>query len=105
VEGVFDDILAAPDRWVEIQPLPAAERRALRQRFVDDVLDPHAKLRLAEALAGVRSLSRFEAALRLVPGELDRWLAFRAQALDVVVRAWLSAVGVLPAAPTTLRPS
>jgi hypothetical protein len=62
VEGVFDDILAAPDRWVEIQPLPAAERRELRTRFVDqEIGDPHLRLRLFETLAGAHPLVRFEA--------------------------------------------
>jgi hypothetical protein len=96
VEGVFDDILAAPDRWVEIQPLSLAERRELRQRFVEEVTDPHLRLRLSEALAGERALARFEAVLREGAALLDAWLAFRAQALASLVRAWLSAVGVEP---------
>ena len=95
VEGVFDDILAAPDRWVEIQPLPLAERRQLRQRFIDERADDaHLRLRLLDALAGERPFPRFEAVLRDAPQALDGWLAFRAQALAIVARAWLSAIDV-----------
>jgi hypothetical protein len=97
VEGVFDDILAAPLRWVEIQPLPAAERRQLRWRFVDqEITDPHLRLRLFETLeaAGVQPLLRWEALLRDRAGLLDRWFEFRASALAPLVRAWLSALDI-----------
>jgi hypothetical protein len=99
VEGVFDDILATPLRWVEIQPLPLPERRELRARFVDqEITDPHLRLRLTEVLAGARPFTRFEALLR-ERGQLDRWLAFRAEALESLARAWLSALGVEPRGP------
>jgi hypothetical protein len=96
VEGVFDDILAAPDRWIEIRPLPAHERRQLRRLFLEEVADPHLKLRLTETLAGERAFARFEALLREGPGLLDRWVTFRARALGGLVRAWLSALDVDP---------
>jgi hypothetical protein len=105
VEGVFDDILAAPERWIEIQPMPRGERRVLRQRFVDErVDDPHLRLRLGEALAGERPFARFAAVLRDAPGMLDRWLDFRADALALVARTWLSALEVEPMPPSD-RPS
>jgi hypothetical protein len=94
VEGVFDDILAAPERWVEIQPLPLAERQALRRRFVEERMgDPHLRLRLADALAAERPFLAFEAVLRDAR-RIDEWLAFRAEALAVVAAAWLSAIKV-----------
>ena len=97
VEGVFDDIVAQPARWVEIHPLPMAERRALRERFVDDqVTDPHLRLRMFEALEGQRSFARFEAILRERSELLDRWLGFRARALAPLAQAWLSALGIAP---------
>jgi hypothetical protein len=98
VEGVFDDILAQPARWVEIQPLPARERRQLRRRFVEEEMnDPQLRLRLFEALDGPRPLSRFEAVLREQRPALDRWLSYRAEALAPLARAWLSALGIDPA--------
>lgn len=129
VEGVYDDIVNAPDRWVEVQPLPTSERRDLRQRFAEQLhdVDVQLRLRLADALelaAGPgatpadvrRSLARFEAVLResrdlpeeklFADGEtlLDRWLAFRAAALLPLARAWLSALGVTAApGPGTAR--
>jgi hypothetical protein len=106
VEGVFDDIVAAPDRWIEIQPLPGAERRRLRQRFVDERADdPQLRLRLGDALGGERPLARFEAVLRDTPGMLDRWLGFRAEALAIVARAWLSAIDVEPMGRSGRPPS
>jgi hypothetical protein len=95
VEGVFDDILTAPDRWVEIQPLPRAARHELRRRFVEEVTDPQLRLRLSEVLGGGRPLARFDALLREAPALLDRWLAYRADSLAPLARAWLSALGIM----------
>ena len=109
VEGVYDDIVTAPERWAEIRPLPAVERIGLRRRFVDEQIgDPHLRLRLFEALDGdgsgargaVRAFTRFDAILREHPGELDRWLAFRALALAPLARAWLSALDITCAGPS-----
>jgi hypothetical protein len=112
VEGVYDDIVNAPDRWVEVQALAPRERRDLRQRFADERLhDVHVQLRLRlfDALASGarpdarpadvrRSLAQFEAVLREGRDRdralLDEWLAFRAAALLPLARAWLSALGV-----------
>ena len=106
VEGVFDDIMAAPERWVEIQPLPLAERRELRRRFVDEeIMDAHLRLRLFEALESASSFTRFEAVLRDRSDLLDRWFEFRATELVTLVRTWLSALGVEPMTghgPTTV---
>jgi hypothetical protein len=97
VEGVFDDILAEPGRWVEILPLPMAERRGLRRRFVDEeVSDPHLRLRLFEALEGPRTFAPFETILRGDRATLDAWLSFRAAVLRPLARAWLSALAVEP---------
>jgi hypothetical protein len=97
VEGVFDDIVAAPERWVEIHPLRAADRQQLRRRFVDEeVTDPHLRLRLGEALGGERPFTRFEAVLRDRPGLIDRWLEFRGPALTSLIVTWLSALGIEP---------
>jgi Uncharacterised protein family (UPF0158) len=97
VEGVFDDILADRARWVEIVPLPLAERRSLRQRFVDDQMtDPHVRLRMFEALDGQRSFARFDAILREEAERLDAWLRFRALTLAPLAHAWLSALGIEP---------
>jgi hypothetical protein len=99
VEGVFDDIVGDPARWVEIQPLPQRERQELRRQFVDgEMTDPHLRQRLFEALAGPRPFTRFEAVLRERTELLDRWFDFRAQALAPLARAWLSALGVEPGA-------
>jgi hypothetical protein len=111
VEGVWDDIVNAPARWVEIQPLPPGERRDLRRRFADEQtgdLHVHLRLRLAEALelpedpgatpaAIRRALARFEAVVRESRDDLlDRWQVYRAAALLPLARAWLSALGVEP---------
>ena len=99
VEGVFDDIVTAPERWVEIQPLPAADRLELRRRFVDEEMnDPVLRLRLFEALdQRERPFSRFDALLR-EHGDavVDRWLAFRSARLAVLARTWLAALGIEP---------
>jgi hypothetical protein len=100
VEGVFDDILADPGRWVEILPLAAVQRLELRRQFVErEVSDPHLRLRLAEALQRDRPFTRFEAVLRDGPPLLERWLDFRAEALASLLRAWLSALAVEPGSP------
>jgi hypothetical protein len=97
VEGVFDDIVAEPARWVEIQPLPLPERRALRRRFVDEQMtDPHVRLRMFEALEGQRNFARFDAILREERERMDRWLRFRALTLLPLAHAWLSALGIEP---------
>jgi hypothetical protein len=96
VEGVYDDIVAAPDRWIEIRPLPLARRLELRRRFLDQVTDPHQRLQLGEALAGERPLARFDALLRRTPGLLDGWLSFRTAELAMMTRAWLSALAIEP---------
>jgi hypothetical protein len=96
-EGLFDDIVADPARWVEIQPLPRRERRQLRQHYVDrEIDDAHLRLRLFEALDGPHAFTRFEAVLRERTELLDRWFLFRADALAPLARAWLSALGVIP---------
>jgi hypothetical protein len=113
VEGVWDDVVGAPERWVEIVPLPLAERRQLRQRFAEEELADahvHLRLRLFDALAGDRPLARFAAVLREQdalpagpptspgpsppPALVDRWLAYRARSLAPLARAWLSALGI-----------
>jgi hypothetical protein len=97
VEGVFDDILASPQRWVEIQSLPKAERRELRWRFVDEtVTDPYARVRLFETLEGDGAFVRFEAILRSHGSLIDQWLQYRAATLRPTVRTWLSALGIVP---------
>jgi hypothetical protein len=94
-DGLFDDIAAAPHRWVEVQPLPAPERRQLRWRFVDqEIADAHLRLRLFETLDGDRPFVRFEALLRDRPPLLDRWFAFRSTSLYPLARTWLSALNV-----------
>jgi hypothetical protein len=104
VEGVYDDIFAAPDRWVEIFPLPRPVRDGLRRRFATDVDDAQIRLRLADALNAERSGPAFSALLREVPRLQDAWLAFRARELDSLVRAWLSAIQVEPLEPGPHRP-
>lgn len=105
VEGVFDDIVNTPARWIEITPLPLAERLALRRRFVDDeVTDAHLRLRLCEVLAAERPLTRFEALLRERTTLHDRWFAWRAAALATLALAWLAALGIEPARPGAAQP-
>jgi hypothetical protein len=94
VEGVFDDILSSPHRWLEIQPLSRELRSGLRRRFADQVEDPQFRLKLAHALAAELPFTRFASVLREVPGLLDRWLAFRNRELDSLAVAWLAAIGV-----------
>jgi hypothetical protein len=125
VEGVYDDILNGPERWVEVVPLPSSERLQLRRRFAEEQLHDihvHQRLRLADALdaadpaggpgATRRAMARFEAVLREGSGELaggnlpvgnllDRWLAYRAATLAPLARTWLSALGVEPASSGT----
>jgi hypothetical protein len=96
VEGVYDDIVAAPERWIEIRPVPLAQRLELRRRFLEQVADPHHRLQMADALAGQRPLARFDALLRGAPTLLDAWLSFRTAELAMMTRAWLSALGVEP---------
>ncbi len=106
VEGVFDDIFAAPERWVEVQPLTPPARDRLRRRFLEVVTDPQVRLRLADALAlpppaanGGPPVPRprdFASVLRELPGLLDAWLRFRERELETTARAWLSAIGILP---------
>jgi hypothetical protein len=94
-EGLFDDIAAAPQRWVEVQPVPEAERRQLRWSFVDqEIVDAHLRLRLFEALDGQHPFVRFEALLRDRPPLLDRWFAFRDASLYPLARTWLSALNI-----------
>ena len=94
VEGVFDDIFASPDRWVEVQPLAPALRQELRRRFVQQVDDPQLRLRLGAALGERRPLQRFASVLRERPPLLDGWLLFRQGELDSLIRAWLAALGI-----------
>ncbi|HEY0707620.1 MAG TPA: UPF0158 family protein [Polyangia bacterium] len=95
VEGVFDDIVTAPERWVEVSPLPLGDRQRLRARFVEDhITDPHLRLRFSEALAAERPFTRFDALLREQPDLLDGWLSHRAESLQPIVRAWLAALGI-----------
>ena len=103
-EAVFGDILTAPERWMEIHPLPFAERRELRRRFVDqEVADPHLRLRLFEALEGPRPLGGFHGILRGHGSDLDRWFIFRARQLAPLARAWLSALDIEPVEGTPGR--
>jgi hypothetical protein len=94
VEGVFDDVLAAPERWIEIYPLPLAHRRTLRRQFLDEVNDPLVRAQLSEGLAQHKTFARFDAVLRNHPPVLDEWLRFRTQSLAAIAHAWLSAIGV-----------
>jgi hypothetical protein len=97
VEGVFDDIVAAPERWVEVRPLPLSERLSLRRRFVEEVVvEPVERLRFFDALAAPRPLAAFEALLRANPALLDAWQAHRADRLAAPAILWLSALGVEP---------
>lgn len=101
VEGVFDDIYAAPERWLEIQPLALRTRQDLRRRFVAQLGDAVIRLRLDEALAGERPLIHFAAIVRDTPGLQDEWLTFRTRELETLALTWLSAIGVEPAVPGT----
>src|SRR5690348_94769 len=56
VEGVFDDIYASPQRWVEVLPVAREVRQQLRARFVDEDTDGQLRLRLVDALAAERPL-------------------------------------------------
>jgi uncharacterized protein UPF0158 len=103
VEGVFDDVLAAPHRWIEVHPLPLAHRVELRRRFLEEVNDPLARAHLSESLAQPRSFARFDAVLRIHAGLLDQWLGFRTRALAAVAHAWLSAIGVEAMGNATAR--
>jgi hypothetical protein len=94
VEGVFDDILTAPDRWIEIHPVPLSHRLEVRRRFLDEVSDLLARAQLVESLDQSRSFARFDRVLRSHSGLLDQWLQFRTRALAPVAHAWLSAIGV-----------
>jgi hypothetical protein len=96
VEGVFDDIFASPQRWVEVLPVPRGVRQQLRARFVDEDTDGQLRLRLTDALAADRPLARFAKVLREVPGALDAWLGFRDRELSMLARSWLSAIGLAP---------
>jgi hypothetical protein len=104
VEGVFDDIFASPERWIQVQPLATRVRNELRHRYVDAVDDPQFRLRLADALAGELPLVRFATVLREGPGLLDGWLLFRERELESVARAWLAAIGIDAVAPETVHP-
>jgi hypothetical protein len=104
VEGVFDDIFASPQRWIEVQPVPRQLRQELRARFVDQETDGQLRLRLLDALATDRPLARFAQVVREVPGALDGWLAYRDRELVVLAGAWLSALGVAPQAATPEPP-
>jgi hypothetical protein len=101
VEGVFDDILAAPDRWIEVHPLPRGQRAELRRRFLDEVNDPLVRWQLSESLPQPRAFARFDAVLRNHPGLLDQWLRFRTKVLTAIAHAWLSAIGVEPLGGST----
>jgi hypothetical protein len=94
VEGVYDDVFASPERWLEVQPLSHGIRAGLRRRFAEQVEDPQFRIKLASALAGDMPFSRFAAVLREVPGLLDRWLTFRNADLDSLAGAWLAAIGI-----------
>jgi hypothetical protein len=96
VEGVFDDIFASPERWLEVQPLAPPLRQDLRRRFVQQVDDPQLRLRLGAALGERLPLQRFASVLRERPALLDAWLLFRQQELDSLIRAWLAALGIEP---------
>ena len=95
VEGVFDDITGAPERWVEIRPLPASDRLDLRRSFVNEqVDDAYLRLQLFEALDGQRAFARFDALLRTHPELLDRFFEYRASRLELLARTWLGALGI-----------
>jgi hypothetical protein len=100
VEGVFDDIVAAPERWIEIQPLQLSRRVDLRRHFLDQVNDPLVRAQLSEALAQPKAFARFDAVLRNHPALLDEWLRFRTRTLSALAEAWLSAIGVEAVSPT-----
>jgi hypothetical protein len=100
VPGVFDDLFADPGRWVEISPVGDGARRALRARFLDEVVrDAQLRLKVADALLEARPFGAFARVVRETPGLLDVWERWRAGALEPVARAFLAALAVEPARP------
>lgn len=98
VEGVFEDIFAAPERWREIPPLTTAERVRLRGQFVDKVGDPYWRSRLNDALDGADPLGAFATVTRQQATLGDQWLQHRDAALITRAHAWLAQLKILAAA-------
>jgi hypothetical protein len=105
VEGVYDDIFAAPERWIEIRPAPSWERHRVRSRFADQVADPHVRLLLIEALEGRAAFARFAQVLRRWPDIREQWFRFRDGALAALGKQYLEEIGVDPVAPPRQIPS
>jgi hypothetical protein len=95
---IYEDLFAAPHRWVEITPIGEEARRALRAGFLDEVVvDPQLRLKVADALSEARPFGAFARVLRETPGLGEVWERWRAGALEPVARTFLAALGVEPA--------
>lgn len=81
-------------RLVPIEPLPAETERGWMTTFAESLEDGWARDALCAALRQRPPIRRFEDALGLFPAERQRWLAWREERVQAVVRAWLVASDV-----------
>jgi hypothetical protein len=91
-------------RLVPIEPLPAETERGWMTTFAESLEDGWARDALCAALKERSAIRRFEDALGFFPAERRRWLTWREERVQAVVRAWLVASDVdagPPASPGT----
>jgi len=93
-QKILADVRANPDRYIRLAPQSGVEGYKAMEAFARTVSRAEARARLTAALKEQPVFRSFRAVLDTLPGELDRWLNFRAEYGMSIIRNQLSATGV-----------
>lgn len=93
-QRILAEVRADPDRYIRLAPLSGVEGYKAMEDFARTVSRTDARTRLVAALREAHVFRSFRAVLDTLPGELDRWLGFRAEYAVNAIRRQLGAAGV-----------
>lgn len=93
-QRILADVRAAPRRYIRLAPQSGAEGYSIMESFVRTVSRPEIRARLQAALQTPPVFRSFRQVLETLPGEMERWLNFRAECGIDIIRNQLSATGV-----------
>ncbi len=93
-QQILAAVRAEPSRYIRLAPQSGVEGYRAMESFARTVSRSEARARLQAALQKPPVFRSFREALESLPGEMDRWLNFRAEYGINIIRNQLSATGV-----------
>ncbi|RJO73128.1 MAG: hypothetical protein C4523_02105 [Myxococcales bacterium] len=89
-----EEVDAAPERYVPIDPPDSHEAFRWMERFADGMEDKQVQNALFRALDGRRPFRRFKDALADFPGRLEAWYAFEEECVYECMAEWAKSLPV-----------